>query len=54
MWLRVATPDREPGCGGYTPQAWDYVLELEGLAQPVAAEARSWSTVKGMFRGGRR
>ncbi len=50
VWLRLETLGT-PGCGGYTPQEWEYKLELSGLQQTVAVEPRSWSTVKGMFGG---
>lgn len=50
VWLRIATPDIEPGCGGATPQSWPYRLVLDGMADVVAVEGRSWSSVKGLFR----
>ena len=54
MWLRLATPAGSVPCNGITPQAWEYVLQLQGLQQAVAVEAHSWSAVRGRFGGSRR
>jgi len=50
--FRVAMPISPPPCGGYTPAEEEYFIYFHGLQGSVGVEARSLSTVKGIFRSG--
>ena len=50
VWIQVETWDHDPACGGYTPQEWEYTLQLSGMQVVVPIETQSWSSVKSMFR----
>jgi len=50
--LRVAMPITPAPCGGETPAEEEYFIYFHGLQGTVGVEARSLSTVKGIFRSG--